>query len=453
MTVGVAVSGVTQTITATVTTVGTYSISATANGVTFAAAGTFAATGAQNIVLTATGTPTAVGSNSFTLNTTPNCSFTRTTDAVVVPPPTNPIGAGTLSGKTCFDIALSNDNTNSCGPLSARTATQANFTQAATHTQSYTFTPSGTVSNVRFVYANTNGTPIIAISGGNTGNSISTAVVATVNYSTTLNTAALGLASAAALTADIYVIYNDGATNNGTDRQLKLTANIKDCNCCGAFIAPGVFKEFLCHNLGANTSLDPHNMAQTNAWGLNGAYIQWGKRGPNTTGDSRVDWITAASNGALGFAAAPTGNTAGTANSGSIAGWSLVFDLDNSWITSSGVKTTLDPCPNGYRVPSISELKGVNENNAVSYSGTWIDSSTNYNSAVHYGPDTSTKLLTLPAANARRENDGSLYSRGDFGYYWSNSNLNLALLISNGGNDSNYQVDQNYAISIRCIAE
>ena len=83
MTVGTTVSVVTQTITATVTTVGTYSISTTANGVTFAATGTFAGTGAQNIVLTATGTPVAAGTNAFALNTTPGCSFNRTT--IVVP--------------------------------------------------------------------------------------------------------------------------------------------------------------------------------------------------------------------------------------------------------------------------------------------------------------------------------------------------------------------------------
>lgn len=77
------VSGVTQTITATVTSVGTYSIETTANGVTFAGSGNFAGTGAQNIVLSATGTPTASGSNTFTLNTIPNCSFTRTTEAYV----------------------------------------------------------------------------------------------------------------------------------------------------------------------------------------------------------------------------------------------------------------------------------------------------------------------------------------------------------------------------------
>lgn len=80
MTAGIPVSGVTQTITATVTTVGTYSITATANGVTFSGAGTFAGTGAQAIVLTATGTPTSGGTFSYTLSTTPGCSFNR--DAV-----------------------------------------------------------------------------------------------------------------------------------------------------------------------------------------------------------------------------------------------------------------------------------------------------------------------------------------------------------------------------------
>jgi trimeric autotransporter adhesin len=80
--VGSAVSNVTQTITATVTTVGTYSISTTANGVTFAASGTFIGTGAQDIELTATGVPAASGINSFIINTTPNCSFSRPTLSV-----------------------------------------------------------------------------------------------------------------------------------------------------------------------------------------------------------------------------------------------------------------------------------------------------------------------------------------------------------------------------------
>ncbi|AXG73855.1 hypothetical protein DVK85_06220 [Flavobacterium arcticum] len=71
-------SDVQQTITANVTTAGTYNITATANGVTFSKSGTFAATGAQTVVLTATGTPTVAGTGTFELNTTPSCSFDRT---------------------------------------------------------------------------------------------------------------------------------------------------------------------------------------------------------------------------------------------------------------------------------------------------------------------------------------------------------------------------------------
>lgn len=78
LTAGVAVSGVTQTITASVTTVGTYNFSFTTNGVTFAASGTFAGTGAQDIVLVATGTPISAGNSTFNLNTSTSCSFILT---------------------------------------------------------------------------------------------------------------------------------------------------------------------------------------------------------------------------------------------------------------------------------------------------------------------------------------------------------------------------------------
>ena len=146
------------------------------------ASGTFTAS-TGTLTYTVTGTPSGFGTAIFAINIGgQSCNLTR-----IVAGPSFPAGTGSFSGKTCFDIALSNDDINSCGPLSGRVANQSNFTNAATHTQSYTFTPSGTVSNVRFVYVNTNGTPIIAISGDNTANSISTAVVATVNYSTALN--------------------------------------------------------------------------------------------------------------------------------------------------------------------------------------------------------------------------------------------------------------------------
>jgi hypothetical protein len=71
----------TATISVNVTTTGGYSISGTANGMTFSASGNFAATGPQLVILTGTGIPVAAGT--FTVPvpaaTTP-CSFSVTTN-------------------------------------------------------------------------------------------------------------------------------------------------------------------------------------------------------------------------------------------------------------------------------------------------------------------------------------------------------------------------------------
>ncbi len=233
LTSGIAASGVTSVVSysggnggayagQTITSTGVTGLTATLS------AGSFM-TGGGSLTFSISGTPSGVGTASFALSIGgQSCTLTRIINAEA---PSNPVGSGTLLGKTCFDLALSNDNAGSCGALSTRTAYQANFTLVGTNTQTYTFTPSGTVSNVRFMYVNTNGDVITAISGGNSGNNITAAVTATVNFNTNLNTLALGLTSTNALKADIYVIYNDGATNNGTDRQIKITTNVKDCLC------------------------------------------------------------------------------------------------------------------------------------------------------------------------------------------------------------------------------
>jgi hypothetical protein len=83
MTERIGVFGVSQTITVAVTTVGTYNISATSNGVTFAGTGTFSGTGNQSLLLTASGIPTTAGTTSFNLNTSPGCTFSRTMDIFV----------------------------------------------------------------------------------------------------------------------------------------------------------------------------------------------------------------------------------------------------------------------------------------------------------------------------------------------------------------------------------
>jgi len=72
----------------TVTTLGTWSVttSPAVNGITFSGTGTFAATGAQTILLTGSGTPTAAGTNTFTVTGgTSTCTFQCTTSAVAIP--------------------------------------------------------------------------------------------------------------------------------------------------------------------------------------------------------------------------------------------------------------------------------------------------------------------------------------------------------------------------------
>lgn len=68
----------TKPITATVSTIGDYNISATSTtlpGLIFSASGTFTATGSQTINLRAIGVANVNGNHTFTLSTSPNCQF------------------------------------------------------------------------------------------------------------------------------------------------------------------------------------------------------------------------------------------------------------------------------------------------------------------------------------------------------------------------------------------
>lgn len=453
LTSGVSAVSVSTTINYTNGNGGTYNMQTIAStGVTGLTAtllsGTLAnGNGSLNLMIN--GTPSSSGTASFILSIGgQSCLITRIVNGQT---PSNAIGSGSLSGKTCFDIATGNNNTGSCGPLTTRNSNKSDFTLPSTYQQTYTFTPSGTVSNVRFLFVNTNGAVISSISGGNAGNSITGPVNATVIYNTSLNALATGRTNNNPLTADIYVVYNNSANNSGSDQQIKVTATIKDCSCCGAMVGPTVWKEFLCHNLGADESLDPHDLSQPNAWGLNGAYIGYGRRGPSPTnnplgvvgltGDSRLDWKLYPTVGSIGFAAAPTGPLAAQANFSVITNWPGTggipsgggwnFDPSQSTNQFGGLSTATndlkapnDPCPGGYRLPTHSEWTGVITYNTISRTGTtWSNSTISYNSGIHFGPNSSSRTLTLPACGYRQTPIGSSGSnplwRGTYGSYWA----------------------------------
>jgi hypothetical protein len=85
-------SGNTVPVSVNVTTIGTYTITATGGGMTFSASGSFSATGPQTVTLNGTGTPTTAGNNIIPITVgTSSCNFTVNVGSAAV---------GTLGGAT-----------------------------------------------------------------------------------------------------------------------------------------------------------------------------------------------------------------------------------------------------------------------------------------------------------------------------------------------------------------
>jgi len=348
-------------------------------------AGTFA-NGAGTLTYQIIGTPGTLGVANFSVTIGgQTCTFSRTVSSN---PSTVTPGSGSLSGRTCFDVVMTESV--GCGTLSSRASQKADFTLPTINTQTYTFTPIGTVSNVRFAFININGSVILSLTGGNSGNNITAPVDATAIFNTSLNSLATGVGGNNPLKAEIYVIFNDGPTNNGTDRQIKLTAKVQDCSCCGAYISDTNWIAFMCHNLGADESLDPFIPAK----GLHGAKYQWGRKTPVLT------------------------MAQDQASSATIPGW----DNTNLWPVDSlfwmgGIKTNYDPCPDGYSVPSRDIWEAIRLNNTLYYTGTWTPGENEYLSGFYLGRSPSDRTLFFPNAGYRGWAWGELVQRGSQPFY------------------------------------
>jgi len=211
---------------------------------------------------------------------------------------------------------------------------------------------------------------------------------------------------------------------------------------CGAYVAPGVWKEFDCYNLGAigkTTNDDPF----TPSWRLNGGYWQWGRKGP----DSSQWYDTNTAN----FAHGPTGPGSGDANDGEISNWEYNHAPDDSW--SDVDITGNDPCPVGYRVPTKSQWDGVLNNNSYSLPGSWSNSATNYSSGCRlFG-----QVLFLPTAGYWSGYlSGSLNYRGNTARYWSSTQdagYDAWMLYFTQTKAATGSTPRRVGQSVRCVAE
>ena len=120
------------------------------------------------------------------------------------------------------------------------------------------------------------------------------------------------------------------------------------------------------------------------------------------------------------------------------------------------VKTATDPCPKGWRVPTLAEWEAIGAEQESAQSGTQWDGT---NKRLTVPGKESGKDLLLPAAGRRIYSAGDFNQQGNNGNYWSSSvpegsiQAHVAYFSFNTNQlkaDPNYRA---YAYSIRCIQE
>ena len=125
--------------------------------------------------------------------------------------------------------------------------------------------------------------------------------------------------------------------------------------------------------------------------------------------------------------------------------------LWNSGTEASPVKTAYDPCPIGWRVPTLTEWKAIGAGTTIADS--W-DATTKLMSIS--GAEGSQKLI-LPAAGGRSSSSGASYDQGSYGYYWSSSvpsgSIGASLVSFYSATLSTNAFSRANGFSVRCVQE
>lgn len=185
------------------------------------------------------------------------------------------------------------------------------------------------------------------------------------------------------------------------------------------------------HNLGVNTSANP-DVASFNA--LIGNFYQWGRS-----------------------AVVATGST----GTGAIAGWSTVSNLaGNRWNLGTEAlpvkNTAFDPCPLGFRVPTLAEQTSLIANTIPTNLGDFSTVDPLNTAKVLTSARNNSVKLTFPLAGNRLWEDGRRQVRAVSGYFWSSNSQpgdNTRHFGFHQGQVNIGSSSQRWGMNVRCIAE
>ncbi|RMZ57885.1 hypothetical protein D1632_16350 [Chryseobacterium nematophagum] len=188
----------------------------------------------------------------------------------------------------------------------------------------------------------------------------------------------------------------------------------------GTVVMCGSSKLWMTHNVGANMSANPDIPSAQ----IQGAKYQWGQPTPLIT---QSDDISNPNPITMPF-----------------------YNGNNSWAPT---KTSTDPCPSGFRVPTTAEWNALIDNNSFTFEGTPPSSPTNFGSVIHFHC-TNGNVLTLPFAGFRDSNNGAISTRGEQGHYWNSEVIGTRSklftfsgpILFNGGTLAT-------GMSVRCISQ
>jgi uncharacterized protein (TIGR02145 family) len=358
------------------------------------------------------------------------------------------------------------------------TAKAADFSLAGSNTQVYTFTPPGTATNIRFYAAEDpqyDGKIVESLTPDGTDPKKVTLV-----YKNNLNNTAGGKYNTEALKVDIYAVYNDAPDGSGLDRKVKLTASIQDCQCCGAYALDGQWLNFMCHNLGADGTLDPFTW-NNGAGGaghndIKGYFYQWGRY---TDGHQFRDSETAS---VAVTASAYNDAVAAYKSNNTAIPYSKFYTSSSDWVLDPTSKEALtrwgdgtagrgatenppkgpnDPCPPGWKVPSGAQwcsmyrLDWATIADNTSYASSAADA--NIWTLISAGYMVGDALF-LPLAGQHMQSSSVIASNGLIGFYQNSTNLDASqsYVVSLQNDGLIYIADNGLraqGFSVRCVSE